>query len=139
MIEFPLLTKFLISFFNSDLTIIYQDDLKSLNDCFCAKLLPVCLTLCDLMACQAPLSKGFSREEYRSGLLCPPPGDLPNLGMESRSFMSICIGRQVFTTSATCFNINCRHCDVRMQLITCLLWRNYIYFLGSLICDNFHG
>ena len=95
MIEFPLLTKFLISFFNSDLTIIYQDGLKSLNDCFCAKLLPVCLTLCDLMDRQASLSKGFSREEYRSGLLCPPPGDLPDLGMESRSFMSICIGRQV--------------------------------------------
>ena len=95
MIEFPLLTKFLISFFNSDLTIIYQDDLKSLNDCFCAKLLQLCLTLCDPVGRQAPLSKGFSRQDYWSGLLCPPPGDLLNLGMESRSFMSICIGRQV--------------------------------------------
>jgi len=95
VIEFPLLTKFLISFLNSDLTIIYQDDLKSLNDCFCAKLLHLCLTLCDPMSCQAPLSKGFSRQEYWSGLLCPPRRDLPDLGMESRSFMSIFIGRQV--------------------------------------------
>ena len=30
------------------------------------------------VACQAPLSMGFSRQEYWSGLLFPPPGDLPN-------------------------------------------------------------
>ena len=34
---------------------------------------------------QAPLSMEFSRQEYWSGLPCPPPGDLPNLGMEPRS------------------------------------------------------
>ena len=34
---------------------------------------------------QAPLSMGFSRQEYWSGLPCPPPGDLPNPGMEPRS------------------------------------------------------
>ena len=28
---------------------------------------------------------GFSRQEYWSGLPCPPPGDLPNPGIESRS------------------------------------------------------
>ena len=33
-------------------------------------------------ALQAPLSIGFSRQEYWSGLPCPPPGDLPNPGME---------------------------------------------------------
>ena len=31
---------------------------------------------------QAPLSMGFSRQEYWSGLLCPPPGDLPVPGIE---------------------------------------------------------
>ena len=43
-----------------------------------------CLTLCNPMDCsyQAPLSMGFSRQEYWSGLLHPPPGDLPHLGME---------------------------------------------------------
>ena len=30
--------------------------------------------------CQAPLSMGFSRQEYWSGLLCPPQGDLPWIG-----------------------------------------------------------
>ena len=34
---------------------------------------------------QAPLSMGFSRREYSSGLPCPPPGDLPNLGIKPRS------------------------------------------------------
>ena len=32
------------------------------------------------IAYQAPLSMGFSRQEYWSGLPCPPPGDLPNPG-----------------------------------------------------------
>ena len=30
------------------------------------------------VTCQAPLSMGFSRQEYWSGLPCPPPGDRPN-------------------------------------------------------------
>ena len=30
---------------------------------------------------QAPLSMGFSRQEYWSGLPCPPPDDLPNPGI----------------------------------------------------------
>ena len=34
---------------------------------------------------QAPLSRGFSRQEYWSGLPCPPPGDLPDPGIEPRS------------------------------------------------------
>ena len=34
---------------------------------------------------QAPSSMGFSRQEYWSGLPFPPPGDLPNSGIKSRS------------------------------------------------------
>ena len=37
------------------------------------------------VACRAPLSMGFSRQEYWSGLPCPPPGHLPNPGTEPRS------------------------------------------------------
>ena len=33
---------------------------------------------------QVPLSVGFSRQEYWSGLLCTPPGDLLNPGIEPR-------------------------------------------------------
>ena len=38
-----------------------------------------------IVARQAPLSMGFSRQEYWSGLPFPTPGDLPNPGMEPRS------------------------------------------------------
>ena len=37
---------------------------------------------------QAPLSMGFPRHKYWSKLSCPPPGDLPNLGIELKSLMS---------------------------------------------------
>ena len=37
---------------------------------------------------QAPLSTGFSRQEYSSGLSCPSPGDLPNPGTEAGSSAS---------------------------------------------------
>ena len=46
-----------------------------------------CPTLCDpvTVARQAPLSMGFSRQEYWSGLPFPSPGDLPNPGIEPGS------------------------------------------------------
>ena len=37
------------------------------------------------VACRAPLSMGFSRQEYWSGLPFPSPGDLPNPGVEQIS------------------------------------------------------
>ena len=37
------------------------------------------------VACQAPLSMGFPRQENWSGLPFPPPGDLPNAGIEPTS------------------------------------------------------
>ena len=50
---------------------------------FCATLLQFCPTLCNPIdwTHQAPLSMGFSRLEYWSGLPCPPPGDLLDLGI----------------------------------------------------------
>ena len=46
-----------------------------------------CLTLATpwTVAHQAPLSMGFSRQKYWSGLPFPSPGDLPDLGIEPRS------------------------------------------------------
>ena len=37
------------------------------------------------VVCQAPLSTGFPRQEYWSGLPCPPPEDLPNPGIKPAS------------------------------------------------------
>ena len=47
------------------------------------------------VAHQAPLSMGFSRQEYWSGLLCPSLGDVLSPGIKPTSLMSTCIGRQV--------------------------------------------
>ena len=53
------------------------------------------------VACQAPLSMGFSRQEYWNGLPCPPPGDLPDPGIEPASHVSLALAGRFFTTSAT--------------------------------------
>ena len=51
----------------------------------CVLVTQLCLTLCDPMnclACQVLHPWEFSKEEYWSRLLFPPPGDLPNPGIE---------------------------------------------------------
>ena len=40
------------------------------------------------VACQVPLSMGFSSQKYWSGLSCPSPGDLPNPCIDSASLTS---------------------------------------------------
>ena len=50
------------------------------------------------IACQAPLSMGFSRQEYWSGLPFPAPGDLPNPGIEPTSPVSPALAGRFFTT-----------------------------------------
>ena len=53
------------------------------------------------VACQAPLSMGFPRQEYWSRLLFPPPGDLYNPGIKPLSPASPALAGGFFTTSAT--------------------------------------
>ena len=53
------------------------------------------------VAYQAPLSIGFSRQEYWSGLPYPAPGDLPDPGTELASLMSPALAGRFFITSAT--------------------------------------
>ena len=53
------------------------------------------------VACWAPLSMGFSSQEYWSGLLFPLPGDLSNPGIEHISLKSPALAYGFFTTSAT--------------------------------------
>ena len=52
------------------------------------------------VACQAPLSMGFSRQEYCPLLPLPPPGDLPHPGIGSAFLMSLVLAGGFFTTSA---------------------------------------
>ena len=50
---------------------------------------------------QAPLSMGFSRQEYWSGLLFPTPGDLPKLGIKPASLISPALAGRFFTSAPT--------------------------------------
>ena len=54
----------------------------------------LCATLWNA-TCQAHLSMGFSRQEYYGGFLCPPPGYLPNSGIEHTFPTSTGIGTRV--------------------------------------------
>jgi len=49
--------------------------------------------------CPAPLSMGFSRQKYGSGLLFPPPGDLSDPGIESAALASPALAGEFFTTA----------------------------------------
>ena len=51
------------------------------------------------VAYQVPLSVGFSRQEYWSGLPFPSPGDLPNPGIEPSSLVSSALAGGFFTTA----------------------------------------
>ena len=53
------------------------------------------------IACQAPLSMGFSRQDYWSGLPYAPAGDLSDPGIEPISVMSPVLSGGFFTTSVT--------------------------------------
>ena len=53
------------------------------------------------VACQALMSLGFSSQEYWSELPCPPPGYLPDPGIQPTSFMSPALVGRFFTTSNT--------------------------------------
>ena len=68
-----------------------------------AKSLQPCLALCDPMDCDASGSsvRGFSRQEYWSGLPCPPTGCLPHPGVEPMSLMSPALAGGFLTTRAT--------------------------------------
>ena len=50
---------------------------------------------------QAPLSMRLSRQEYWSGLPCPPLGNLPSPGIQPMSLMSPALARGFITTSTT--------------------------------------
>ena len=51
------------------------------------------------VACHAPLSMEFSRQENWSGLPCPPPGDLPDPGIKLAPLISPALADELFTTN----------------------------------------
>ena len=85
---------------NGDTFNCYDFNTIHLNVCMHAQLCP---TLCNPIdySHQAPLSMGFPRQEYWSGLLFPSPGDLPDPGIELVSLMSPALAGRLITTRAT--------------------------------------
>ena len=70
--------------------------------CMHAKSLQLCLTVTLwTVTHQAPLSMAFSRQEYWSGLLCPPAGHLPDAGIEPTSLVTPALAGGFCTTTAT--------------------------------------
>ena len=62
---------------------------------------------------------GFSRQEHWSGLLCPPPGDLPDTGIKPVSLASPALAGGLFTMSST--------------------WEVPFFLLGSFYCIFLFG
>ena len=96
-----------VQLFETHWTVAFQAPLSIEN--FQARILvhvkllqscPLCVAVWTV-AHQALLSIGFSRQEYWSGLPCPPPWDLPNPGIEPKSLTSTALAGRFFTTSAT--------------------------------------
>ena len=89
--------------------VLINSSLNYIRVCFnLLPLLCVCVCVCvykvasvmfnSLQPCQAPLSMGFFRQEYWSGLPCPPPGHLPDPGIEPISLKSPALAGEFFTT-----------------------------------------
>ena len=93
----------------------------TLKLCVCAQLLSrVWLFVTPwTVARQGPLSMGFSRQEYWSGLPFPPPGDLPEPRIKPISRASPTVAGGVFSTSGT--KVTCSKLDPRSFSKTCFI------------------
>ena len=89
--------------------------------CFsCVQLFATLWTI----AFKAPLSVGFSRQEYWSGLPFPPPGDLPDPRIEPKSPVSLALAGRFFTTRTTRLFTMAE--DWRIHVFELWCWRRLI-------------
>ena len=80
---------------------------------------------------------GFSRQEYWSGLWCPPAGDLPNPGIETTSLLSPVLVGRFFTTGASWEALVPR--TYTLPYVKWIASGNLLYNTGSsnpVLCDN---
>ena len=84
--------------------------------CMHAMSLQSCLTLCNPMGCSPPGSPVHGIPGKNTGVDCPPPGDLPNSGIELTSLMFSILASEFFTTSTTW--------EAHIYI---LKWINYMY------------
>ena len=114
----------------------HRGKFQATNACMRAKVLHriwLCAALRTYVSWDS-LSMGFSRQEYWSGLPCPPPGGLPDPGIEPLSLTSPALAGGSFTTSATgeasSYQHNLTKHRVRRR------WKEPLYFrISTLQCD----
>ena len=93
-----------------------------LNESVCAKSLVRLVAMLWTVASQSPLSMGFSRQEYWSGLPCPPPRHLPDPELESACPVSLALqmdslpteppGKPLRMTGGVLKTTNARHSEL---------------------------
>ena len=125
--------KYLPSFklsLNKDLCTIV---IACVSACMCAKSLQSCPTLCYwwTVGHQSPLSVRFSRQEYRSGLPCPPPGDLSDPGFKALALASPLLAGRFFTTNTTWEAPYYCHWGSITELMNCVIDITCCLKLGS--------
>ena len=91
-----------------DLSYVYVHAAKSLQLCLFAIL--------GTVACQAPMFMWFSRQQYWSGLSCPPPRDLPYPGVKPVSLTSSELAGRFFTTQ---FSSLAQSCSILCNPMDC--------------------
>ena len=87
------------------------------------------------VASQAPLSMGFSRQEYWSGLPCPRPGDLPHPGIKPTSLTSPALAGIFFATSAMWEAL----VQLNSKTVVPAVWTGVLVFVlpgGSVVTDE---
>ena len=84
------------------------------------------------IAHQAPLFVGFSRQEYWSRLLCPPPGDPHDPGIKPRSPVSPALGGGFFTTSNT-WEAQIPYIYIYIYICICMFVYNICLSLSDLL------
>ena len=83
------------------------------------------------IAFQAPLSIGFSRQEYWGGFLFPPPGDLPDPEIKPTSLLVSCLGRWVSLPLAP----PAKPMLIRLNIFTIRLIRRNIFTIRHNMTD----
>ena len=91
------------------------------------------------IASQTPLSMGFSRQEYWSGLPCSPPGHLPNPEIEPTSLTSPALTGRFLTTSTTWEAQNGGNVQVSGRIKWVRMQKHQILINGQLVLSPFLG
>ena len=99
-----------------------------------------CLTLCDPMDSSLPSSSVHGTLQVRilEWLPCPPPGDLPDPGIEPASLMSPALASRFFTTSTTDDYVNkkCQHLGCVGMFFNLTIIRDLLLNLDSGACGG---